>query len=130
MHASPSVIPPGGTRAAQKTTGLMSDPLPFYWLAQLLLVAFQESLPPFRKREASPVSSTESPYVQALYDALTLRAADIPHVNPLFAVALLKRQHEFGLLTRTPVHASTRVRGKLADPGDLLPTTTGARRRG
>ncbi|KAI9438423.1 hypothetical protein BJY52DRAFT_1421500 [Lactarius psammicola] len=61
LNASPNAIPPGGTETGQRTTGLMSDPLPFYWLAQLLLLAFQEGLPPFRKREASPASSAESP---------------------------------------------------------------------
>ncbi|KAH9993502.1 fungal-specific transcription factor domain-containing protein [Russula compacta] len=43
--------PPDG----EKPTGhFMADPLPFYWLAQLLLLAFQEGLPPFRAREVSP----------------------------------------------------------------------------
>jgi len=72
-NASPSaIIPPSGTGTGQKTTGLMSDPLPFYWLAQLLLLAFQEGLPPFRQREASPPApplTAESPYgVEALHE--------------------------------------------------------------
>ncbi|KAH9060341.1 fungal-specific transcription factor domain-containing protein [Lactarius deliciosus] len=64
-NASPNAIPPGGTAAEQKT-GLMSDPLPFYWLAQLLLLAFQEGLPPFRKRETSPASPTSPPYFRLI----------------------------------------------------------------
>lgn len=67
-NASPNAIPPGGSGTGQKMTGHMTDPLPFYWLAQLLLLAFQEGLPPFPKREASPASSVESPYVQALHE--------------------------------------------------------------
>ncbi|KAH9164295.1 hypothetical protein EDB89DRAFT_2017856 [Lactarius sanguifluus] len=67
-NASPNAIPPGGTAAEQKT-GLMSDPLPFYWLTQLLLLAFQEGLPPFRKRETSPASPTSPPYAQALHNS-------------------------------------------------------------
>ncbi|KAI0259038.1 fungal-specific transcription factor domain-containing protein [Gloeopeniophorella convolvens] len=52
------VVGPGGA----VTGHFMADPLPFYWLAQLLLLAFQEGLPPFRSHEslsasASPPSS-------------------------------------------------------------------------
>ncbi|KAI9452632.1 hypothetical protein BJY52DRAFT_1214482 [Lactarius psammicola] len=71
-NASPNAIPPGGTETGQRTTGLMSDPLPFYWLAQLLLLAFQEGLPPFRKREASPASSAESPSLSSVSSPVPL----------------------------------------------------------
>lgn len=60
------------------TTNFMVNPLPFYWLAQLLLLAFQEGLPPFHARDAttssaSPAAShtAESPLVptvQVLHD--------------------------------------------------------------
>jgi len=63
-NASPNATPQGGT---EKKSGILSDPIPNYWLAQLLLLAFQEGLPPFRRRETS---STEAPYVevQALHE--------------------------------------------------------------
>ncbi|KAH8997706.1 fungal-specific transcription factor domain-containing protein [Lactarius hatsudake] len=80
-NASPNAIPPGGTAAEQKT-GLMSDPLPFYWLAQLLLLAFQEGLPPFRKRETSPASSTSPPYVQALHEPSPFAPPITPTSSP------------------------------------------------
>jgi len=38
---------PGNT--CEKAGHFMADPLPFYWLAQLLLLAFQEGLPPFAR---------------------------------------------------------------------------------
>jgi hypothetical protein len=51
----------------------MVDPVPFYWLAQLLLLAFQEGLPPFAREtsapaSASPASAADSPNVQVLHD--------------------------------------------------------------
>jgi len=49
----------------------MADPLPYYWLAQLLLLAFQEGLPPFRSRElrtTSPTRPSDSPNTQVLLD--------------------------------------------------------------
>lgn len=81
-NASPNAFPTGGTETGQKTTGHMSDPLPFYWLAQLLLLAFQEGLPPFRKREVSPASSTESPYVQALNEPSPFAPPATPTLSP------------------------------------------------
>ncbi|KAI0297879.1 hypothetical protein B0F90DRAFT_851221 [Multifurca ochricompacta] len=68
-----------GAEGGDKTTGrFMADPLPFYWLAQLLLVAFQENLPPFRTRAASPaltpasvsisMSTSESPNAHGLHE--------------------------------------------------------------
>ncbi|KAH9062376.1 fungal-specific transcription factor domain-containing protein [Lactarius vividus] len=80
-NASPNAIPPGGTAVEQKT-GLMSDPLPFYWLAQLLLLAFQEGLPPFRKRETSPASPTSAPYVQALHEPSPFAPPTTPASSP------------------------------------------------
>lgn len=64
-------IPPSSSSTATTTSGLagsasqgkksgdapfFGDPLPFYWLAQLLLLAFQEQLPPFapKKKEGPP----------------------------------------------------------------------------
>lgn len=44
----------------------MADPLPFYWLAQLLLLAFQDGLPPFHRREAPPSCTTDTPISQGL----------------------------------------------------------------
>lgn len=43
---------PYGAESGKKSSNFMADPLPFYWLAQLLLLAFQDGLPPFRRREA------------------------------------------------------------------------------
>jgi len=63
---------PGGTDTDEKAKRrFMADPLPFYWLAQLLLLAFQEGLPPFRSREllaASPTRPSDSPNAQVLLD--------------------------------------------------------------
>lgn len=83
-NASPNAIPPGGTAAEQKT-GLMSDPLPFYWLAQLLLLAFQEGLPPFQKRETFPASPTSPPYVQALHEPSPFAPPTTPTSSPPFS---------------------------------------------
>ncbi|KAH9963778.1 fungal-specific transcription factor domain-containing protein [Russula dissimulans] len=52
---------PGNT--CEKAGHFMADPLPFYWLAQLLLLAFQEGLPPFA-REIVPAAGL--PETQAL----------------------------------------------------------------
>jgi hypothetical protein len=47
---------------AEKATGyFMADPVPFYWLAQLLLLAFQEGHPPFQCLEAPPVGNYGPP---------------------------------------------------------------------
>jgi hypothetical protein len=52
-NAYPNENPPHGAECGKKSTGhFMADPLPFYWLAQLLLLAFQDGLPPFHRREA------------------------------------------------------------------------------
>jgi hypothetical protein len=60
---------PGETVTGQNATGhFMADPLPFYWLAQLLLLAFQEGLPPFRAPEALPADKIESPNLQGLHE--------------------------------------------------------------
>lgn len=82
-NASSNAIPSGGTGAGeQKKTGLMSDPLPFYWLGQLLLLAFQEGLPPFRKREASPAPSSESPYMESLHEPSPFAPPTSPASSP------------------------------------------------
>ncbi|KAF8258819.1 fungal-specific transcription factor domain-containing protein [Lactarius quietus] len=84
-NASPNAMPPSGTGTGtgkQKKTGLMSDPLPFYWLAQLLLLAFQEGLPPFRPRESSPAPSAESPYMQALHEPSPFAPPTTPASSP------------------------------------------------
>lgn len=48
----------GSASQGRKGAGALyfADPLPFYWLAQLLLLAFQEQLPPFapKKKEGFP----------------------------------------------------------------------------
>ena len=48
---SPRPAPPkpasGGGACGHSDPAFMSDPLPFYWLAQLLLLAHAEALPPF-----------------------------------------------------------------------------------
>jgi len=62
-NAYPNESPLGGTEPSKKpTSNFMADPLPFYWLAQLLLLAFQDGLPPFHRREV-PI---DSPYSQGL----------------------------------------------------------------
>lgn len=58
--------PPDG----EKSTGhFMADPLPFYWLAQLLLLAFQEGLPPFRAREVSPAPAPALPAARWTFES-------------------------------------------------------------
>lgn len=49
----------GAVPADQKHTTYSADPLPFYWLGQLLLLAFQEGLPPFAT-EPSPDKTSSS----------------------------------------------------------------------
>ena len=59
-NAYPNENPPDGAEPGKKpTTRFMADPLPFYWLAQLLLLAFQEGLPPFHQREASAACTVD-----------------------------------------------------------------------
>jgi len=66
-NAYPNENPPAGTEPGKKSTGqFMADPLPFYWLGQLLLLAFQDGLPPFHQRETSPACTTDSPITQKL----------------------------------------------------------------
>jgi hypothetical protein len=60
---------PGGTEQGKKSTGhFTADPLPFYWLAQLLLLAFQDGLPPFHRREAPSTCTVDLPNTQGLND--------------------------------------------------------------
>jgi hypothetical protein len=57
---------PNGAESGKKSNGhFMADPLPFYWLAQLLLLAFQDGLPPFNRREPPP-RTVDTPNVQGL----------------------------------------------------------------
>ncbi|KAI0033461.1 hypothetical protein K488DRAFT_47667 [Vararia minispora EC-137] len=63
LAAAPNGHVEGGAKAVTYT----ADPLPFYWLGQLLLLAFQEGLPPFSLEPPpfSPPASTStasSPY--------------------------------------------------------------------
>jgi hypothetical protein len=73
-NACPNGNPSAETGPGQNATTrfFMADPLPFYWLAQLLLLAFQEGLPPFKVLEApAPVPSIvkiESPNSQGLHE--------------------------------------------------------------
>jgi hypothetical protein len=71
-NASPNGNPSPETGLSQNATArhFMADPLPFYWLAQLLLLAFQEGLPPFQAIEASAPSivKIESPNSQGLLE--------------------------------------------------------------
>lgn len=66
--------PAGASDTCEKLSKrFMVDPIPFYWLAQLLLLAFQEGLPPFAREtpapaSASPASAADSPNVQVLHD--------------------------------------------------------------
>ncbi len=116
-NASPNAIPPGGIdETGQKTTGLMSDPLPFYWLAQLLLLAFQEGLPPFPKREASPASSTEPPYVQALHEPSPFAPPTSPTSSPF-------SPSPFAL---SPFSSSSLSSGSSPVPPSTLPPAYGA----
>ncbi|KAI0055744.1 hypothetical protein BV25DRAFT_1815158 [Artomyces pyxidatus] len=72
---------PAGIPVPAKDTPFMADPLPFYWLAQLLLLAFQESLPPFRpltppvqsspSAATSPSSSASSPFAPSPFTSFT-----------------------------------------------------------
>ncbi|THH14460.1 hypothetical protein EW146_g5870 [Bondarzewia mesenterica] len=64
---SPRPPPPKSTVHGNPSGGcgsdpaFMSDPLPFYWLAQLLLLAYTESLPPFdRQTKSSRAPATSS----------------------------------------------------------------------
>ena len=57
--------PPCGTDSDKKSA-FMADPLPFYWLAQLLLLAFQDGLPPFHRREAPLACTIGIPNSQGL----------------------------------------------------------------
>ncbi len=66
-NAYPHEYPQDGAETSKKSCGrFMADPLPFYWLAQLLLLAFQDGLPPFHRREAPPACPIDSPNSQGL----------------------------------------------------------------
>ncbi|KAF8499572.1 fungal-specific transcription factor domain-containing protein [Russula emetica] len=64
-NANPNENLPYGAESGKKSTGhFMADPLPFYWLAQLLLLAFQDGLPPFHRRETPPPCTIDTPNSQ------------------------------------------------------------------
>ncbi|KAI9442696.1 fungal-specific transcription factor domain-containing protein [Lactarius indigo] len=114
-NASPNAIPSGGVMEGQKKSGLMSDPLPFYWLAQLLLLAFQEGLPPFRKRETSPASPTSPPYVQTLHEPS-------PFAPPTTTTSSPFSPSPFA---PSPFSSSSLSSGSSPVPGSTLPPTYG-----
>jgi hypothetical protein len=66
-NANPNENLPCGVQSGKKSTShFMADPLPFYWLAQLLLLAFQDGLPPFHRREAPAPCTIDTPNSQGL----------------------------------------------------------------
>jgi hypothetical protein len=66
-NACPNENLPYGAESGKKSTRhFMADPLPFYWLAQLLLLAFQDGLPPFHRREAPPPCTIDTSNSQGL----------------------------------------------------------------
>lgn len=66
-NAYPNGNQPYGAESGKKSTGhFMVDPLPFYWLAQLLLLAFQDGLPPFHRREGPLPCTIDTPNSQGL----------------------------------------------------------------
>ena len=116
-NASRNANPPGGTGTEQKATGLMSDPLPFYWLAQLLLVAFQEGLPPFRKRDASPAPpSREPPYLQALNEPSPFAPPTSPASSPFSPSPF----------AQSPFSSSSLSSGSSPVPPSTVPSAYGA----
>ncbi|KAA1472942.1 hypothetical protein DENSPDRAFT_839343 [Dentipellis sp. KUC8613] len=64
--ARPSTMGPAPTEERHDPP-FMQDPLPFYWLAQLLLLAFQESFPPFGPPATTPSSATSPPSAGGAY---------------------------------------------------------------
>jgi hypothetical protein len=83
-NAYPNENPLGGTEpGTNSTTRFMADPLPFYWLGQLLLLAFQEGLPPFHQRDASPASDTQGLNDPSLFAPPSLALS--PFSSSLFA---------------------------------------------
>jgi hypothetical protein len=67
----------------KQTTNYMVNPLPFYWLAQLLLLAFQEGLPPFHARDAT--SSSASPAASHMTESPNVPTVQILHDPSQFA---------------------------------------------
>lgn len=88
-NAYPNENPPDGAEPGKKpTTRFMADPLPFYWLAQLLLLAFQEGLPPFHQREASAACTVDLSNTLGLNDPSLFAPpslASSPFSSSLFA---------------------------------------------
>ena len=81
--------PPYGVEPGKKSTGhFMADPLPFYWLAQLLLLAFQDGLPPFHRREVPPPCTIDTTNSQVLNEPSPFApptSASAPFSPSLFA---------------------------------------------
>jgi hypothetical protein len=81
-NAYPVENPSYGAESGKKATGnFMADPLPFYWLAQLLLLAFQDGLPPFHRREAPPLCAIDTQSSQRLSEPSPF-APSTPTLSP------------------------------------------------
>ena len=85
---TPAAFPNGTSQdvaeTGDKPTGnFMVNPLPFYWLAQLLLLAFQEGLPPFHARDAT--SSSASPTASHATDSPNVPTVQVLHDPSPFA---------------------------------------------
>ena len=81
-NAYPNDNSPYGTESGKKSTGhFMADPLPFYWLAQLLLLAFQDGLPPFHRREVPPPCTIDTQNSQGLSEPSPF-APSTPALSP------------------------------------------------
>jgi len=86
-NANPNENQPYGAESG-KSGHFMADPLPFYWLAQLLLLAFQDGLPPFHRREAPPPCAIDTSNSQGLNEPSPFAPstpASSPYSPSLFA---------------------------------------------
>ncbi|KAI9510083.1 fungal-specific transcription factor domain-containing protein [Russula earlei] len=76
-NASPDGNLQDGAETCDKfIRNFMADPLPHYWLAHLLLLAFQEGLPPFCAREALQARGIESSEIQGLHEPSPFAPSD------------------------------------------------------
>lgn len=83
--ATTSTTPPGGSATEGKKsrdTLFFADPLPFYWLAQLLLLAFQEQLPPFAPKAKSGPPRYRWDRITAFQPAPPSVHDDPPYASP------------------------------------------------
>jgi hypothetical protein len=116
-NAYPDGNPPGGTGQGKKSSGHMVDPLPFYWLAQLLLLAFQDGLPPFHRRETSTACTIDLPNTQGLNDPSPFApptSASSPFSPSLFASSFWGGRLSSGpspVLSQTPPPAYQSLSG-------------------